>query len=99
MAPREWSLAELAEDLAETRDELRADSKATRARIDELIQTIDRTYMRQDVYQAKHEALVVKVDKIEDRHTWLSRTAITALILPIVVGVFLAIMLSTGAGP
>jgi hypothetical protein len=60
---------------------------------------MEQTYVRQDVYDARHQILVDRVGKVEDRHTWLARTSLTALVLPIVVGIVIAIILSGGATP
>lgn len=88
---------ELAEDLAEIKRAVERGARDTRLAIDALASRIESTYVRKDVYEARHATLVDKVGKFEDRLTWSFRTAVTALVLPILVGVVLTIILSGGA--
>lgn len=87
---------ELADDLAEIKAAIAASARDTRAAIDALVVRIESTYVRRDVYEARHIALLEKVSKVEERHTWVSRTALTALFLPIMVTIVAAILLSGG---
>ena len=87
---------ELADDLAEIKAAIAASARETRAAIDALVVRIESTYVRRDVYEARHQTLVEKVSKVEERHTWVSRTALTALFLPIAVATIAAILLSGG---
>ena len=87
---------ELADDLAEIKAAIAASTRETRAAIDALVVRIESTYVRRDVYEARHQTLVEKVSKVEERHTWVSRTALTALFLPVLVTIVAAILLSGG---
>lgn len=85
--------AELADDLAEIKAAVERGAKETRQAIEALSSRIESTYVRRDVYEARHQTLVEKVSKVEERHTWVSRTAMAALFLPIVVTIVAAIIL------
>lgn len=87
---------ELAEDLAEIKRAVEHGARDTRAAIDALAARIESTYVRQDVYRLAHQNLEGRVKTVEDRHTWLARTSITALILPVIVTIVAAIILSGG---
>lgn len=88
--------AELADDLAEIKAAVEAGARDTRRAIDTLATRIESTYMRQDVFHLAHNGLEHRVKNVEERHTWLSRTAITALVLPVIVAVVAAVLLAGG---
>lgn len=85
--------AELADDLAEIKRAVERGARETHDAIERLSNRIESTYVRRDVYEARHQTLVEKVTKVEERHTWVSRTAMAALFLPIVVSIVAAIVL------
>lgn len=87
--------AELADDLAEIKAAIDAGARETRAMFADLLSRIESTYVRQDVYNARHSQLVERVSKVEERHTWVSRTAVAALLLPVVV-MIVALIVSGG---
>lgn len=89
---REPTLGEIWDDLQEMK-----------ASIGELSSKIDRTYVRQDVYAAEQAArngerrtLEARVGRVEERFTWIARTALTALVLPILSSTLLIILMETG---
>jgi predicted nucleic acid-binding Zn-ribbon protein len=84
---REPTPAEIAEDLRELR-----------SAVDRLAEVVERTYVRFDVYRAEQKSLEARVAKVEERHTWVARTAMAGLLLPIVVAVVLAVILTSGGG-
>lgn len=96
MPPRERSPDELYEDLARIESAVERGSAETRKAIDDLAKRIESTYVRQDVYDARHGILVDRVAGIEERHKWVGRTALTALVLPVLVSVVVAVILATG---
>lgn len=107
MTPRERSPDELAEDLArielavergstETRKAIEALAVEARKANQDLFAKIESTFVRQDVYDARHSILISRVDKVEERSTWLGRTAVTALLLPILVTIVVAVVLAGG---
>jgi hypothetical protein len=96
MADRVPDPSELAEDLARIERAVERGAAETRKAIDALALRIESTYVRQDLYDARHTALTERVSKVEDRHTWIARTSITALLLPILVGVVVAVILASG---
>lgn len=57
---------------------------------------IEEVYLRKDVYELAHKAVVEDVAEIQERQRWLARTAITALVLPIIVSIVAAIILTGG---
>ena len=57
---------------------------------------IEEVYVRRDVYDLAHRSLEDRVKEADDRHTWLARTAVTALVLPIIVSIVAAIILTGG---
>ena len=85
MIDREPTLGEIAEDL---RDLMRS--------VDRLTETVERTYVRLDVYRAEQTGIVERVRRMEDRLTWVGRAAVTGLLLPILVAVILALILTGG---
>lgn len=95
MSPRVPDPSELAEDLAEIKQMVASGSRETRDAIDALALKIETTYVRRDVYDARHTILEVRVGKVEERQTWTNRTAITAIVLPILVAV-VAVYIQTG---
>lgn len=103
MVPREPSPAELAEDLARIEQAVERGANETRlaleslaTRVENALAKIETTYVRQDVYEARHGTLVSRVEKVEERSTWLGRTAVTALLLPILVTIVAAAILAGG---
>lgn len=96
MPGREPSTDELAEDLARIERAVERGASETRAAIEALAAKMEQTYVRQDVYDARHSILMSRVDKVEERSTWLGRTAVTALLLPILVAIVAAVILAGG---
>lgn len=96
MADRVPDPSELAEDLARIERAVERGAAEMRQAFEALAARIETTYVRRDVYDAKHRILEVRVGKVEERYTWIGRTAITALVLPILVGVVVAVILATG---
>jgi hypothetical protein len=83
MSPeREVTTAELADDIKEL-------SRSVR----DLARILETTYVRKDVYDLAHRVLDAKVIAVEARQTLIARTAVTALLLPIVVAVVVALLL------
>lgn len=89
---REPSLGEVAENLRDLRRSIEA-----------LTTMISSTYVRQDVYRAEQglsmeriTAINGRVEQVEERHTWISRTAIAALLLPIMVSIVVTLLLTLG---
>lgn len=85
--------AELADDLAEIKAAVERGARETSDAIRRLSERIETTYIRRDVYEARHAILQEKVTKVEERHTWVGRTALAALFLPILVSIVAAIVL------
>ena len=85
MAAREPTLGELADDLREIRDDLRA-----------LPDRLDATYVRRDVYELRIAHLEERQEATDARLTWIGRTAITGVLLPIVVAVVLIVVRAIG---
>lgn len=85
MMEREPSTSEIAEDLREIR-----------AGIDRLIDTVERTYVRLDVYRAEQASLELRVGRVEERNQWLARVAVSGLALPILVAVILGLIVAGG---
>lgn len=96
MADRVPDASELAEDLARIERAVERGAAETRKAIDALALRIESTYVRQDLYDARHSALMDRMSKMEDRHTWMARTSITALVLPVLVGIVVAVILASG---
>ena len=90
--------AELADDLAEIKAAVDRGFSENRKAIDALSARIESTYVRKDVYDLGHKQLALRVSNVEDRHTWVARTAMTALMLPILVGIVVAIILTSTGG-
>lgn len=95
MPDREVTIGELADDVTDLT-----------AAVRELRHAIETTYVRKDVYDLAHAQLVAIVDSnnqrhdseiraIETRQTWISRTAVTALLLPLVVFVVTVIVIGS----
>jgi hypothetical protein len=93
MPDREVTIGELADDVVHL-------AKA----VDRLSQAIETTYVRKDVYDLAHTVLVDMVNlnnqrhdtairAIESRQTWIARTAVTALLLPLVTFVITVVIL------
>lgn len=92
--------AEIAEDLARIERAVVEGAAETRQAIHDLSSRIERTYVRQDVYKERQDAVAAqialaatKAEQVENRHTWVARTAVVALILPIVVALMVALIL------
>jgi hypothetical protein len=107
MPARERSPDELAEDLAriesavergsaETRKAIEALAAESRQANHDMFAKIESTFVRQDVYDARHAIVLTRLDKVEERGTWLGRTAVTALLLPILVTIVVAVILAGG---
>lgn len=93
---REPTLGEVADDLRELRDAVDKNGDELRRAVDRLTEQIAETYVRKDVYEARHGTLIDRVAKVEERQTWSTRTAVTALLLPILVAVIVALVLTGG---
>lgn len=60
----------------------------------ELSQTVQSTYVRRDVYSGDHQGMSTRLKVIEDRQTWIARTAVTGVVLPFLVTIMAAIYLT-----
>lgn len=60
----------------------------------ELAHNVQSTYVRRDVYHGDHAATTGRLKGIEDRQTWVARTAVTGVILPFLVTIMAAIYLT-----
>jgi hypothetical protein len=92
---REVSIGELAEDVRDLADAVRA-----------LSLSIETTYVRRDVYDLAHAQLIATVDAnnrrhdaeiaaIEQRQTLIARTAVTALLLPLITVILGALLVGS----
>lgn len=90
--------SELAEDLARIERAVERGSAETRQAIDALASRIESTYVRRDVYDADQRMIIGQVSKLDRSSTWAARTAVTAVVLPILVGIVVALFMSWG-GP
>lgn len=97
MTGRERSPDELAEDLAEIKRAVEHGSRDTRMAIEALVAEIKSTYVRQDVYARDHTYLTGRMAKLEGAVTWAWRTGITALVLPVLVGIVITLLVTGGA--
>lgn len=95
MPDREVTIGELAEDVAHLAQA-----------VDRLSQVIETTYVRKDVYDLAHSVLVdlvqinnqrhdVAIRALEARQTLIGRTAVTALLLPVVVIITTALIMGS----
>lgn len=95
MGDREVTIGELGEDISDLAVAVR-----------ELRQSIETTYVRKDVYDIAHRQLDDMVNAnnarhdmairaLEARQTLIGRTAVTALLVPIIVGVVIALVVGT----
>lgn len=82
--PREVSIGELGDKVGALTDQ-----------IARLVSTIETTYVRKDVYELAHRQLEADVAAVEARQTLIARTAVTALMLPILVSVVVALVLGS----
>lgn len=105
--PSIWELSERIQAMDRHNREGLAEIKA-------ILGGLDRTYMRTDVYQARHQALRDEVASVSSRLTevdnrhgeeiaemksgyrWVSRAAITGLLLPVLATIIAALALSGG---
>jgi hypothetical protein len=71
---REPSLGELADDIHEMQRDLRS-----------LRDVLERTYVRQDVYEAQSVTRDGRIAAIEDTLKWVARVAVSSLLLPLLV--------------
>lgn len=87
MTPRQPSLGEIADDIAEIKN------------------LLNQSYVRKDLYEAKHDALNRRVDSaikniaddvadINRRMSWVARAAVASLLFPILTGVTVAIIVA-----
>lgn len=108
--PREPSIWELSERI----QAMDRHNREGLAEIKTALGSLDRTYMRADVYQARHQALRdevaavnVRLTEVDNRHgdeiadikngyRWVSRAAITGLLLPVLATIIAALALSGG---
>ncbi len=74
MPGREPSLGELADDIHEMQRDLRS-----------LRDVLERTYVRQDVYEAQSVTRDGRIAAIEDTLKWVARVAVSSLLLPLLV--------------
>ena len=84
MPPRIPEPAELAEDLSEIKQGLR-----------DLSDKLDR-YVPREVYDLQIAALAEHIGEVKDSNKWIGRTAVSALIFPIVAGVIVAVLIAGG---
>jgi outer membrane murein-binding lipoprotein Lpp len=76
MGGREPTIGELAEDIQDLTAVVR-----------ELVDRMERTYVRIDVYQAQQDAVRAEQARQASSIQWATRTAVSALLLPILVTV------------
>lgn len=84
---REPSLGELADDLHGIRQDL-----------GKLVERIDLTYVRRDVFDLEFHHLATRVVELEGKLSWAVRTAIAGALLPILVVVITTLIIANG-GP
>lgn len=91
MADREVTVGELADDIRELSEELRGFRRWA-----------DERLVTREVYDAHREAnaeqskvIDHRLTAVEGRQTWIARTSVTALILPILVPIMVGIILVT----
>ena len=96
--------AELAEDLARIEAAIERASQVSRSSFDALNRRIEERYVTKEMHvgdrrlmDQRFEAQGEKIAKVEERHTWLARTSLTALFLPILVLIIGALLLTVGA--
>lgn len=82
MTDREITIGELSEDV-----------RALTAAIERLNERIETTYVRKDVYEIGHKQMETDIAGIDGRLTWASRTAIGALLFPLLVIIVAALVL------
>lgn len=104
--------SELARSVARVEAVVQAGAAETRRAIDALAARIEEHYVTHESFRGYRnltderfrailekvggEGLAGRVKAIEDRHVWLTRTVLTALVLPVIVGVVIAVLLSGG---
>lgn len=94
MNPRVPDPPEMAENIMELRQAIEQSTKQTREAIDRLADRIERAYVSKEVFDLTTAPLIGRVEKVEESQKWIARTAVTALILPILVSVVAAIILA-----
>lgn len=82
MTPRVPEPAELADDLAEIKQSLR-----------DLGEKLDK-YVPRELYAVQVAALAKEIGEVKDSNKWIGRTAVSALIFPIVAGVIVAVLIA-----
>lgn len=85
MPGREPSLGELADDIHDMKTEVHA-----------LRALLEKTYVRQDVYEAHRSARDVRIANIEGTLKWVSRVAVSSFLLPLLVALAVYIILGGG---
>lgn len=68
------------------------------ARLEQSCERRADAHVHRDTYEAHREADRRRITALEERMTWAWRAAITGIVLPIVVGLVLAVLLYGRAG-
>lgn len=89
---REPSLAELAEDVREMREENRSYQRELKADLE----SRDSKFLRTDLYEAHRTADRAEVSDLQQWRTFMTRAAVTAVLSPVLVAVVLYFLLGPG---
>lgn len=92
----EPTLGEISKDLRALKKESAEDMDDLKKSLARLVDAVERTYVRLDVYRAEQESVQRRVDRVEERLTWVSRAAVTGLLLPALVTLILALFMAGG---
>ena len=89
MPGREFSLPELADDIREMRSDLH-----------EIRQHLERTYVRQDVYEERQRTVDAqsinrdaRISSVEAKLTWAVRAAVGSFLLPVLSAIVLYLLI------
>ena len=83
---------EVAEDVRDLALAVRSLEVTVNTRFTEL----STTFLPREVYEAYHSTLRAEVARIDDRLTWAWRTAVAGLLLPIMVSIIVALVMTLG---
>jgi hypothetical protein len=75
-------------------EQLEAWVRRVEGKLDDHIKDTKDTYVRKDIYELAHKAVWTAVNQLTSNIRWTGRTAVTAIVLPVVVAVVTAVMLS-----
>lgn len=90
MTPRVPEPDEIAEDLRDLKSLVESTSADTRRAIADLSDRIEERYVPRETFNLQMR----RVEKLEDRSTWIARLAVSGLVLPIIVAVVAAILIA-----